>query len=280
MKVFYLTILRPTQWLKNLMLFFPPMLAGHLQKPSLITEGVLPFCSFCLVSSAGYIVNDVLDWKRDQHHPQKKKRPLASGAISVRTALLYAVVLMFSGLLLGVSSAPRFVLFLVLYAAVSLLYSLVLKNIPVLDLFGISAGFLIRLQAGGALFSVPISPWLFVTVLLLSLFLSAGKRLSETMSLGEGAGEHRVSLAGYTSGFLAGAMYMTGGAAVVTYAMCVLHKPGLIYTVPLCLFGLLRYILRVIAGKGGDPTESLLKDRLLFVVGLVWLVTVVWSIYQ
>ena len=156
MRVFYLTILRPTQWLKNLMLFFPPMLAGHLQNPSLITEGVLPFCSFCLVSSAGYIVNDLLDRKRDQHHPQKKKRPLASGAISVRAALLSAVVLMFSGLLLGVSSAPRFVLFLVLYAAVSLLYSLVLKNIPVLDLFGISAGFLIRLQAGGALFSVPI----------------------------------------------------------------------------------------------------------------------------
>lgn len=275
----YLTMLRPTQWLKNLMLFFPPLLAGHLLKPGLITEGLLPFCAFCLVSSAGYIVNDLLDRKRDQHHPHKKKRPVSSGAVSAGMASLYAAGLLFAGLLLATRTASPYILFLVLYAVISLLYSVVLKNIPVLDLFGISAGFLVRLEAGGALFSVPISPWLFVTVLLLSLFLSSGKRLSETMSLGEGAGEHRASLARYPSGFLSGAMYLTGGAVLVTYAMYALYKPRLIYTVPLCLFGLLRYILRVAAGKGGDPTESLLKDRLLFVVGLFWLVMVVWSIY-
>lgn len=280
MTIPYLTVLRPTQWLKNLILFFPPLLAGHLQKPSLITEGVLPFCSFCLVSSAGYIVNDLLDRKRDQHHPHKKKRPLASGAVGVGVAVLYVAVLLLAGLLLALSAAPPFVLFLVLYAVVSLLYSLVLKNIPVLDLFGVSAGFLIRLEAGGALFCVPISPWLFVTVLLLSLFLSAGKRLSESNSLGDGAGEHRTSLARYPSGFLAGSLYMTGGAVLVTYAMYALHKPRLFYTVPLCLFGLLRYMLRVSSGKSGDPTESLLKDRLLFVVGLLWVVMVYWSIYR
>lgn len=275
----YLTIVRPSQWLKNLMLFFPPLLAGHILQSGTLLKGLSPFCSFCLVSSAGYIVNDLLDRDRDQCHPFKKDRPVSSGAVSVRAALLYAAGLLFSGLLLAVFSAPRFVLFLMLYAVVSFLYSMVLKNIPVLDLFGVSAGFLVRLEAGGALFSVPISPWLFVTVLLLSLFLSSGKRLSETMSLGEGAGEHRASLARYPSGFLSGAMYMTGGAVLVTYVMYALHKPRLIYTVPLCLFGLLRYILRVAAGKGGDPTESLLKDRLLFVVGLFWLVMVVWSIY-
>jgi hypothetical protein len=118
-----------------------------------------------------------------------------------------------------------------------------------------------------------------LTVFLLALFLSTGKRLSESLTLGTDAGEHRASLACYPFGFLWGALYMTGAAVLVTYVMYVLHKPKLIYSVPLCLFGLLRYILRVSSGKGGDPTESLLKDWMLFVVGLLWVVMVFWSIY-
>ena len=112
------------------------------------------------------------------------------------------------------------------------------------------------------------------------MFLSTGKRLSELRLLGETAGEHRSSLTRYPEGFLAGTLYMTGCSVLVTYAMYALHKPRLIYTVPLCLFGLLRYILRVSSGKGGDPTESLLEDPGLLVVSLLWVVMVVWSIYR
>lgn len=280
MSVHYLTMLRPTQWLKNLMLFFPPFLAGQMLQPGIAGSGLLPFCAFCLVSSAGYVFNDLLDRERDMLHPQKCLRALPSGAVSTKGASFYAALLLVSGLTLAGLVSGRILPLLLGYAFISFLYSLVLKNIPVVDLFSISAGFLIRLQAGGELFHIPISPWLFLTVFLLAIFLSTGKRLSESQSMGDCASEHRVSLARYPPGFLAGTMYMTGSAVLVTYAMYALNKPKLIYTVPLCLFGLLRYMLRVSSGINGDPTESLLKDGILFLVSLVWLLMVVWSIYQ
>lgn len=276
----YLTMLRPTQWLKNLMLFFPPFLAGQIFLPGVVIKGTVPFCAFCLVSSAGYIFNDLLDRDRDAHHPQKCLRPISSGVVSLTGASLFSAFLLISGLLLAALIFPRFLLLLVGYAVITTLYSLRLKTLPIVDLFCISAGFLIRLQAGGELFHVPISPWLFLTVFLMAVFLSTGKRLSESRSLGDLAGEHRTSLATYPPGFLAGAMFMTAGAVLVTYAMYALNRHTLIYSVPLCLFGLLRYMFRVSSGQCGDPTESLLKDRLLFVVGLLWVLMVVWSIYS
>lgn len=271
--------MRPVQWLKNLMLFFPPFLAGQILLPGIVVKGLVPFCSFCLVSSAGYIFNDLIDRNRDLHHPQKRSRPIPSGEVNIQVATLFSAVMLVSGLSLAGTVTLRFVLLLLGYILVSLLYSLILKNLPVVDLFCISAVFLIRLQAGGELFQVPISPWLFLTVFLLAVFLSTGKRLSEFHSLGDMAGEHRVSLAYYPKGFLDGTMYMTGSAVLVTYAMYALNRHTLIYSVPLCMFGLLRFMLRVSSGKGGDPTESLLKDRLLLPVGVLWVMMVFWSIY-
>ncbi len=275
----YLTILRPTQWLKNLMLFFPPFLAGQMLLPGIVSRGVVPYAAFCLVSSAGYIFNDLLDRNRDVHHPRKRLRPIASGAVSLTGAGILSALLLISGMVSAGTISSRFLLLLTGYAVITISYSIVLKTLPVVDLFCISAGFLIRLQAGGELFQVPISPWLFLSVFLLAVFLSTGKRVSESHSLGEIAGEHRVSLLHYPPGFLDGTMYMTGAAVLVTYAMYALNREMLIYSVPLCLFGLLRYMFRVSSGKGGDPTESLLKDRLLFVVGVLWVLMVVWSIY-
>lgn len=275
----YLTILRPTQWLKNLMLFFPLFLSGQALIQPLTGREFLAFTAFCLVSSAGYIFNDLLDRKRDLLHAKKRVRPLSSGAVSVAGASYFAVILLISGLVSAGLVSSTILLLLLVYGLISLLYSLVFKSLPIVDLFCVAAGFLIRLQAGGELFHIPISSWLFLTVFLLAIFLSTGKRLSESQTLGDCAGEHRASLACYPSGFLSGVLYMTGSAVLVTYVMYALHKPRLLYTVPLCLFGLLRYIMRVSTGKSGDPTESLLKDRLLFAVGLLWVVMVYWSIY-
>lgn len=280
MKQRYLAMLRPAQWLKNLMLFFPPLLSGQMPSNGILESGLPLFVSFCLVSSAGYIFNDLLDRKRDAIHPKKRLRAIASGAISAQNASVLSVVLLVSGLLLAEIFSPAILLLLLGYAVVSLMYSLALKAMPLIDIFCIAAGFLIRLQAGGEMFAIPISPWLFLTVFLMAIFLSTGKRLSESYSLGNSAHEHRVSLARYPSGFLGGTMYLTGSAVLVTYAMYVILKPRLIFTVPLCLFGLLRYILRVSSGENGDPTESLLKDWVLFVVSSVWLVMVIWSIYR
>lgn len=272
-------MLRPSQWLKNLMLFFPPFLAGQILLPGVVISGMVPLGAFCLVSSAGYILNDLLDRSRDIHHPRKCLRPIAAGAVSLSGACVFSALLLMSGLVLAGLISSSFLLLLGGYAVITASYSLLLKTMPVVDLFCISAGFLIRLQAGGEVFHVPISPWLFLSVFLLAVFLSTGKRVSESRSLGDMAGEHRESLSHYPPGFLDGTMYMTGAAVLVTYAMYTLNRQMLIYSVPLCLFGLLRYMYRVSSGKGGDPTEALLKDRLLFVVGVLWVLMVIWSIY-
>jgi hypothetical protein len=128
---------------------------------------------------------------------------------------------------------------------------------------------------------IVVSEWLFLSVFLLSIFLSTGKRLGEKQLLGTMACNHRKVLAGYPEGFLEGTMYMTGASVLVTYSMYVIlrHSPLLLYSVPLCSFGLLRYILRVQSGKGGDPTEALTRDVPLLMVGFAWAVLVGWGIY-
>ena len=276
-----LRMLRPHQWLKNLILFFPPFLGGTFFSVSLDPQSLFPFVAFCMTSSATYIFNDLFDRENDRHHPEKCTRAIASGQVSAITALVFAAVLLTGSVWIARYYSRPFLLFLSAYFIISMAYSTKLKEIVLVDIFCISAGFLLRLQAGGAVFNVAISEWLFLSVFLLAVFLSTGKRLAEKQRLGDGAQHHRKALAAYPKEFLEGSMYMTGGSVLVTYAMYVLsrHSPLLVYTVPLCCFGLLRYILRVQSGKGGDPTESLIRDVPLLIVGLVWVVIVGWGIY-
>jgi 4-hydroxybenzoate polyprenyltransferase len=275
----YLRLLRPAQWLKNLMLLFPPFLGGLIMQPGLLLEGVLPFISFCAASSAGYILNDILDSQNDAHHPVKKFRPIPSGEVGKNQTLFLGILLACISITLALFCSSTFLFLLLAYLAIVAAYSFRLKEIPIIDIFCISAGFLLRLKAGGEVFAVQISDWLFLTVFLLAVFLSSGKRLGERTLLGGDAKSHRKSLNAYPDGLLDGIMYMTGAAVLVTYTMYVISRHTLIYTVPLCLFGLLRYIFLVKSGKSGDPTESLYKDRILFVVGFIWAVMVGWSLY-
>lgn len=272
-------LLRPHQWLKNLMLFFPPFLGGALLTQGVVIKGTIPFIAFSLASSAGYLINDLMDREADLNHPRKSSRPLASGTVSVKVAQLLIVILFISAVIASVSVCKTFVIFMLAYLAVSIAYSCCLKNIPVVDLFCIATGFLFRLMAGGEVFSIRVSEWLFLSVFLLALFLSAGKRLSEKLMLCGAADDHRKVLAHYPAGFLDGILFMTGSAVLVTYTMYTLSHRTLLYTVPLCCFGLLRYILRVKTGLSGDPTESLLRDPWLLVVGAGWSVMVGWGIY-
>jgi decaprenyl-phosphate phosphoribosyltransferase len=275
----YLKLLRPAQWLKNLMLLFPPFLGGVLLQDGMIEKGIIPIIAFCLASSATYLFNDILDASKDALHHTKKYRPIPSGSANKTSAAILAVVLCTAAIILGSQLSHSFLFFLLIYMVVAVLYSLKLKEFPIVDLFCISAGFLFRLQAGGVAFRVDISEWLYLSVFLLSLFLSIGKRLCEKNTLGENAGNHRKSLLHYPDGFLDGALYMTGSTVLVTYTMYAIQRPALVYTVPLCTFGILRYILRVKSGLGGDPTESLLNDMPLFIVGLIWTAMVGWSVY-
>lgn len=275
----YIALMRPRQWLKNLMLFFPPFLAGSLDSLQVVRSGMAPFVCFCLASSGAYVVNDLLDAGRDAMHPKKRSRPLSSGALGRVPAGVFGGLLMVCALALAWRISGPFFVLASLYLGNALLYTLKIKSLPLLDLFSISAGFLLRLLAGGQAFGVVVSDWLFLSVFLLALFLSTGKRLSEKIALGDTAGDHRKSLDSYSELYLQGTMFMTGAVVLVTYTMYVISQKTLIYTVPLCAFGLLRYVLRIESGKSGDPTESLLRDGPLFAVGFLWVMMVGWGIY-
>lgn len=274
-----IALLRPHQWLKNLMLFFPPFLGGVLLQPGRWSAGLLPFIAFSCAASGGYILNDLMDREADRTHPAKSGRPLAAGRISVTAATTLATLLVGSALALALWLDLAVALILTAYLLVTIAYSCCLKRLPVVDLFCIAAGFLFRLKAGGLVFKVPISPWLFLSVLLLSLFLSAGKRLAEKQALQERAATHRTVLGQYPAGYLEGILFMTGAAVLVTYTMYTLVHPMLLYSVPLCCFGLMRYSYRVMSGGGGDPTDALVRDPWLLVVGGAWTVMVGWGVY-
>lgn len=276
----YIQLLRPIQWLKNLMLYFPPFLGGQLLQTGQLVRGALPLLSYCLGSSACYIVNDVMDRGSDAIHPRKKDRPLASGQASPEGALLLAVLLLVASVKIALQVSATFFQLLMAYLVISLCYTMKLKELPVIDLFCIAAGFVLRLEAGGEAFDLVISEWLFLSVFLLAVFLATGKRLGEQTDLGAKAGGHRKSLLAYPDGFLQGTLCLTGAAVLVTYTQYVIFRHTLVYTVPLCCFGLLRFIFRVLAGKGGDPTESLLRDLPLFLVGALWVLMVGWSLYE
>ncbi len=260
------------------MLFFPPLFGGLLFEPEIFGRLALPFVAFCLASSANYAINDVLDAEKDACHPVKKNRPVPSGAISPTTAVTIGVsCFILSGVMAALVSIP-FLLTLLAYVLLSSAYSFKLKNIPVADIFCVSAGFLLRLQAGGIAFKVPISDWLFLSVFLLALFLSIGKRIGEKQLLKNHGARHRPVLDAYPLEFLHGTMYMTGATVLVTYAMYVVAHEGLLYTIPLCCFGLFRYMYRVIKDASGDPTDALLQDRVLLIVSLLWAVIIGWNL--
>ena len=275
----FFSLLRPHQWLKNLMLFFPPFLGGALTSVDTLTRGIVPFLAFCCASSSVYLCNDIADIPHDRNHPAKRNRPLPAGEVPVAAAAAAAALLLGAALLLALRVTRPFLLLLLVYLAVSWSYTLWFRRLPLFDIFCIASGFLFRLLAGGEAFGIAVSDWLFLTVFLLAVFLSTGKRLAEKLSLGRSAGAHRKSLDTYPEGFLDGTMYLTGGAVLVTYTLYVIAHHRLVYTVPLCCFGLLRYILRVKSGREGDPTLSLLRDPVLFLVGATWAAATAWGVY-
>lgn len=276
----WLRILRPVQWLKNLMVYFPPFLGGAIVQAGFSWRAFLPFAAFCCASSAGYVFNDLIDRHRDAAHPDKRSRPLPSGRITVAGAAAVCLGLTALAAAAGLAVSRGFFLFLLIYLLSAACYSLLLKDLALLDIFCISLGFVLRLYGGGEAFRVEISDWLFLTVFLLAIFLSVGKRYSEQRTLGEGAGTHRRTLEEYPRGFLEGALYLSGAAVLVTYALYAMSHPPMVYSVPLCMFGLLRYLMRIKRGASGDPTESLTRDLPLLVTGVLWAIFVGWSVYR
>lgn len=274
-----LTIARPHQWVKNLLLLFPPFFAGSVFEPSVLSKVLPSLLSFSLIASCSYIINDIKDVEADRNHDSKKSRAIASGEISVSSASVLALSLLVFALTVSLGVPGYFWLYLIAYLIISLSYTFFLKDVVILDIFLISLGFLIRVVAGGEAFRTPVSNWLLLTVFMVALFLATGKRLGELIDLGGNAQNHRKSLAEYTPSFLEGILWFSASAALVTYSLYTIEqRTGLFYTVPLAAFGLLRYIYIVKDGKG-DPTEALLKDRQIMGVGIVWAAVIGWVVY-
>lgn len=276
----YLSILRPHQWLKNLLLLFPPFFGGKILQTASLMKIVPSLLSFCLAASCCYIINDIIDRNLDQRHPTKKDRAIARGDMHVVFAYVFAACLYVAAMLLSSSVSSRFEGFLILYLFISFLYTIYFKNIVIADIFFISFGFLIRVSAGGEAFRIPITNWLLLTVFMVALFLAAGKRLGELVALGDDALIHRTSLLHYSQSFLEGILWFTGSAAIVTYSLYTIgNKSEMVYTVPIAAFGLLRYIFIVKEGKG-DPTEALLKDKQILITGIFWALMIGIIIYK
>ena len=280
--------LRPQQWVKNGFIFAALIFSQSLTRWDRCRQEVLAALVFCIVSSATYIMNDILDAPEDRHHPVKRLRPIASGRLSVTTAAVVGLVLGCGGLVAAWKLDRRFFFVVAAYLAINVMYSTFLKRVVLLDVFIVAAGFLLRVVAGGVVIHVPISPWLIVCTTLLALFIALSKRRHELVLLGEHASDHRAILADYTPYFLDQLISIVTASTVVSYALYTLSPdvqskfPGkrLEMTIPFVLFGVFRYLHLIHHGEqGGNPTRSLFTDPVLFSVVLFWAASVILIIY-
>lgn len=283
----YLELLRPRQWPKNGFVLAGLVFGHAWGDAQLVAAAAAATAGFCLGSGAVYAFNDCRDAARDRLHPEKRRRPVARGEVSAGAAYALAAASAAAGIALAALAGAAAAALLAAYLALNIAYTLGLKQIPVLDVFVIAAGFMLRLLAGTAGIGIEPSRWLLACGFLLALFLGFAKRRAEIAQLAEGAGEHRAVLAAYGTGFLDRAAFACAAATAATYALytldeetAVLHgTDDLILTLPWVLFGTFRYLHRLhVRGAGGDPAEELLSDPVLMVAVAGWLGTLLWLI--
>lgn len=276
-------LLRPQQWLKNGFVFVG-LLFGHAWRdPQLLAQALAAFAAFCLLSSAIYVLNDLADREQDRRHPQKRLRPLASGAVGTSAALALAAACLFAGGTLAVLHAGSAPWIYLLYVLMNLAYSGGLKHVVILDVFIIAAGFMLRILAGTLGIGIAPSHWLLLCGLMLTLFLGFAKRRAELNVLLDASAGHRRVLEHYTEPMLDQFIGIAAAGTVISYALytvsaetVALHgTQGLIVTVPFVLYGMLRYLWRLHRhGGGGDPAQELLTDPHLLAASLGWLALV------
>jgi len=280
--------LRPAQWAKNVFTLAPLVFARDLFDPASLARGAAVFAAFCAVSSAVYLVNDIRDRENDRHHPLKRHRPLAAGTLPVSVAWIAAAVLAAVSAALAWPLGAGVLAVLATYAGLNVLYSAGLKHVVILDVMIIAVGFVLRVLAGGFAVRVEVSSWLLLCTIFLALFLAFSKRRHEIVLLADNASEQRKVLADYSPTFLDQMINVVTAASVVSYALYAVspettaryHSQALVYTVPLVLFGIFRYLYLIYqAPDERNPTEAVLTD-LPFLANLaLWGVVVVWVLY-
>ena len=271
-------LMRPRQWLKNVFVLAPLVFTGLFTDIASVTHALLAVLLFSLASSATYIVNDYYDIEHDRKHPLKsKKRPLASGQVSKPQALALLVVL-YAALVWGYFQQPDVILVVLAYLVLNLAYTLVLKHQPVIDIFSIAIGFVLRVYAGAVALSVPLSSWMFVTTLCLALYLAAVKRRQELAQSGK---QSRKVLEFYSVALVDRYAEMSATGALLFYSLFVMtERPEMVVTIPFVLYGLFRYWFVVESLDGGEsPTDALISDWQLAFTVLIWIAVSAWVLW-
>lgn len=280
----FVALLRPTQWVKNVVIFAGPAAGLKLSSSVSVGQAIVAFAAFCCVASATYAINDVLDRKADASHPTKRDRPVARGAIQPPLALGAAFVLVSTGALVGMLLLNSgFAAVLLLYFVMTVAYSLFLKERVILDVIIVATGFVLRAWAGSLAVGVATSEWLVACVFTLCLFMGFGKRRCEIAMIGNinDAAQHRRTLLRYTPDLLNHLITVSAGIAVITFLLYTMdtnahpapfHKEYLFYSLPVVVYGVFRFAMLTEIGVYSGPTQIVLKDRPLLGAILLWAV--------
>ncbi|HZS06630.1 MAG TPA: decaprenyl-phosphate phosphoribosyltransferase [Blastocatellia bacterium] len=282
-----LVSLRPHQWVKNLLLFSGLIFSGSLLKFELAARAASGFIIFCLASSGIYLVNDLRDLQSDRQHLVKRHRPLAAGRVKVPAALAAMLVLLGAAMIGAVRLGQPFTLLLSVYVLVNIAYSFGLKYVVILDVILVASGFVLRAVAGAVVISVAPSHWLILCTMMLAMLVVSGKRRHDVVAAGDGAPDPDREW--YSVQFLDLMMAISGGTAVVTYALYTLSPEtvarigthGMILTVPFVMYGIFRYLYLMHRQAGtGDPALLFLTDRAILVNSLLWVAMVCLVLYE
>jgi len=274
-----IALLRIKQWVKNVFVLAPLLFTGEFLNIQSVTNALLTMLFFSLASSATYIINDIHDIEHDRKHPKKSKtRPLASGVVSVRSALMLLIIVLLTILVCAGLMMPNVLQIIIFYLLLNLAYTFFLKHQPVLDIFSIAISFVLRVYAGAVALAVPVSDWMFITTLCLALYLASLKRRQELSLSGI---EGRVVLQKYSVFLVNRYAEMSATGALLFYALYVITaKPQLVSSIPVVLFGLFRYWYIADTLDGGEsPTDALLSDWPLMLTIMIWVLVCGWTLW-
>jgi 4-hydroxybenzoate polyprenyltransferase len=287
---YYIKLLRPKDWAKNLFLFMPAFFAGHIFVASKIELLLTGFAAFCCFASSIYIINDYRDIENDRKHPVKSKRPLASGKVKPSYAIVMCILLLIIGSVLGYFANPHcwFLLILGVYFFMNLAYSFGLKNIAILDMLIVAAGFVLRVKSGAIINNVETSSWLIIMTFLLALFMAIGKRRDDLLLQEISGGPMRKSLSGYNLGFLDTMLGLFSAIIIVAYinytvaddTVLRLGTYRLYYSSLFVIAGIMRYLQVVFVKKqSGSPTDVLYKDHFIQITIILWIACIYVLLY-
>jgi 4-hydroxybenzoate polyprenyltransferase len=290
----FIKTLRPHQWIKNIFIFAPMVFALRFVQIPFIQSSILAFFLFSLVAGSIYALNDCFDRKRDRLHPDKKKRPIASGALGVKTAAIFASILLLLSLFAIYQMNVKFFYISLFYIGMNIVYSSFLKKIVILDVMIIAVGFVLRVKIGGVINNIPLSTWILVITFLLAIFLGLIKRRQELVkvnSIQNDTGvtlETRKTLMQYNQQLLDQLISITTATTLISYIVYVVnpdiqekfHTQELYLTVPFVIFGIFRYLyLTYVEGKGEHPAEVIFSDLPFTVNSLLWVLVFVLLIF-